>query len=92
MNDELEWIKDVPDYFSFENLVFRQHPLQKDVKIPLLWASGEFPNGKTYSVIFGELFYSNGIDTYEIMTSEDDEPYGYCTVEEINEILKELQK
>lgn len=40
------------------------------------------------SVIFGVSFYSNGINTYEMLDFREDEPQGYLTSEEINEHLK----
>jgi len=51
-----------------------------------------FDNGVHLSVIFGEIFYSNGIDTYEAWASEvDDCPRGDLTEDEVSEYMKELQ-
>lgn len=45
------------------------------------------------SIIIGNMFYSNGIDTYEMFDMEkQDEPQGYMTVDDINEYLKTRQK
>ena len=91
-----EWIKPIKKhklvpYFGFDDLVFRPwNELMPDDT--LRRANGKLPNGKTYSILFGSLFYSDGVDTYEIMTSDDQEPHGYQTKEEIDEILKNLQK
>jgi hypothetical protein len=91
-----EWVKPIKKhkiipYFGFDDLVFEPWDLERPEN-GLLRASGSFENGKAYSIIFGTLFYSNGIDTYEIMTSDCDEPRGYQTKEEIEEILKNLQE
>jgi len=50
-----------------------------------------FTNGNSISVIFGSIFYSNGIDTYEAMSNTENEPRGYLTKEEVTEFMKELQ-
>lgn len=45
------------------------------------------------SVIIGNMFYSNGIDTYEMFDMEkQDNPQGHMTVEDINEYLKTRRK
>ena len=53
----------------------------------------EFKNGRVLSVIFGVVFYSNGIDTYECMEMgrSDNQPKGYLTKDEVTEYMKELQ-
>lgn len=61
----------------------------------------EFKNGYGVSVLFGEAFYSNGIDTYEVAILKDgslcyttpltDDVLGNQTREEVDEILKEIQ-
>lgn len=49
-------------------------------------------NGKELSVIFGEMFYSNGVDTYEAWNQTDDnEPRGYLTKDEVTQMMKEMQ-
>ena len=50
-----------------------------------------FDNGIGLSVIIGEMFYSNGVDTYEAMSSNDNEPRGYLSVDELNQYMEELQ-
>lgn len=57
-------------------------------------------NGYTVSVLFGHMFYSNGIDTYEVavinkdgktligMPKGDANVEGYCSKERVNELIK----
>ena len=54
---------------TFDDLIFEPHPIAgcgidkcKDCKRAVM----NFDNGYGVSVIFGEVFYSNGIDTYEL--------------------------
>ncbi len=63
-----------------------------DVLKPLTQAHIKFDNGHTMSVIFGAMFYSNGLDTYEAysMTYED-EPRGYLTINKLNDFMEEVQ-
>lgn len=61
----------------------------------------EFENGYGVFVLFGEAFYSNGIDTYEVAILKDgclcyttpltDDVLGNQTRDEVDEILKEIQ-
>ena len=46
---------------TFKDLEFEMHHLLSYVKHAVM----EFENGYGISVIFGERFYSNGIDNYE---------------------------
>ena len=50
-----------------------------------------FDNGIRLSVIFGPMFYSNNRDTYEAMASDEDEPRGYLTINELNDYMEEVQ-
>ena len=58
---------------TFKDLKFEMHPILLDAKsqdTKEMFANSkhavmEFENGYGVSVIFGEQFYSNGIDTYE---------------------------
>lgn len=50
-------------------------------------------NGIEISIIFGELFYSNGIDTYEAMILNcNNEPLGYLTKKELMEFVNRIDK
>ena len=60
----------------------------------------EFDNGIKVSVVCGEMFYSNGVDTYELYVTHNaedygvpysNEPIGYQTEDKINEILTMLE-
>ena len=86
------------DYKTFDDLVFEPHAIGSGTHAIL-----EFSNGYAVSVICGEIFYSNGIDTYEIAclkdgycfypngTSFEDDVCGYRTKDEITELMKEIQ-
>ena len=63
----------------------------------------EFENGYAISVLRGNMFYSNGIDLYEVAILKDgkvnydngiisDGVVGYCAVDEINEVMKKAQE
>lgn len=61
----------------------------------------EFPNGYGVSVLFGDVFYSNGIDTYELAvlhnghldytTEVTDDVLAYITKEEVTAAMITLQ-
>lgn len=68
-------------YKRFNDLEFKKHPVASDMfKISSIlrktslfkdfsrarWAAIEYPNGYGNSVLFGGLFYSDGVNTYEI--------------------------
>ena len=65
----------------FKDLQFLQHPMSKVANtLPLSMrrkytnlkqATLEFENGYGVSVIFGEAFFSNGINTYELAVLKD---------------------
>ena len=90
---------------TFEDLVFKPHrltlstiPDYSNIKHAVL----DFDNGYSISVLFGNAFYSNGINTYEAAVLKDgtlcyDTPItndviGYKTKEEITEIMKQIQE
>ena len=61
-----------------------------------------FDNGYGISVIIGKIFYSNGVNTYEVGTLHNDELFvlepfedtviGYRTEQEVTEIMRKLQR
>jgi len=61
----------------------------------------DFPNGYGVSVLFGDIFYSNGIDTYEVGVRYDghltydtnitDDVISNASEEEVTEIMKLVQ-
>ena len=75
---------------TFKDLEFKPHTIGYGKQAVM-----EFENGKNISVIIGEKFYSNGIDTYEIMSSLTDLTHtgveGYLTKEKVEKHLIELQ-
>lgn len=95
------------NYKTFKDIVFEKHiasisedlieklketiPEDSDVFSPMFQSMTKFDNGHYISVIFGKMFYSNGLDTYEAMASDDDEPRGYLTIDELNDFMKEVQ-
>lgn len=87
---------------TFEDLDFRPHDLSvleiyKDCKM----SNMEFENGYGVSVIFGNAFYSNGIDSYELAVLKDgqicydseitNDVIGGIKKEEVTEIMKKIQ-
>jgi len=89
---------------TFKDLEFKDHPMVKGAKEAIKkgvdmteeakakQAKIKFENGVVLSVIFGSIFYSNGVDTYECMTLGSDEPIGYLTEDEVTKYMVELQK
>ena len=63
-----------------------------DVLKPMTQAHIKFDNGHTMSIVFGAMFHSNGLDTYEAysMTYEN-EPRGYLTINQLNNFMEEVQ-
>lgn len=89
---------------TFKDLEFKEHSLSKsgiesykDAKQALQ----NFENNYGVSVIFGNCFYSNGIDTYEVAvlykdeltydTEITDDVLGYLSKEEVTEVMKKVQ-
>lgn len=56
---------------TFDDLTFKPHLLKKYSEN--MRAIMFFPNGYGVSVLFGDAFYSNGIDTYELAVLFGDE-------------------
>ena len=93
------------DYKTFDDLKFEQ---RKDFLSfgdeRAYQAVIEFENGYGVSVLLGTLFYSNGVDTYEIACIKNDhcvypkgssfeyDVIGYRTKDEITELMKEIQE
>ena len=95
---------------TFKDLEFKPHPLVSSAKLkyPELLlpdakrAVMEFENGYGVNVVFGDLFYSNGRDTYEVGILKDgylcydtyitDDLLGYQDEEEVTEIMRKVQE
>ena len=81
---------------TFKDLRFIAHPLWLGLEDDKFWGGGKqakltFANGHDISVIFGSLFYSNGVDTYEAYPSCDEEPTGYLTKQGVTKLMKRVQ-
>ena len=80
---------------TFKDLDFKKH--SNDAK----QAKETFENNYGVSVIFGNCFYSNGKDTYEVAVLYDgnitynteitDDVLGYLSEEEVSEIMIKVQ-
>lgn len=96
-------------YKTFKDLQFRPW-LEKREKMPLIpdYLDAEqailmFPNGYGVSVLFGNVFYSDGVDTYELAVLHgnklvypkevcpDDDVLGYLTKRQVTEAMKKVQ-
>jgi IS30 family transposase len=79
---------------DFNDLVFKDYLIAKDMSNRIgvtKQAKITFDNGTELSMVFGELFYSNGIDTYKAWASNvEDDLRGYLTKDEVSEYMKEL--
>ena len=95
---------------TFKDLEFEMHPILLNAKSQgtksfssnSKHAAMNFKNGYGVSVIFGEQFYSNGIDTCEIGILKDanlcydtyitDDVLGYQDEEGVTEIMRKVQE
>lgn len=90
---------------TFKDLVFKEHPISKegigDRFKNHKMAEMDFPNGYGISVIFGNMFYSNGKDTYEVAVLSNgklcydsgiaDDVVGHCSEIEVTELMEKIQ-
>lgn len=83
---------------TFKDLKFKAHPVGNGTIARMM-----FDNGYGVSVIFGDMFYSNGVDTYELAVVDKNELLIYdtpvtddveCwkTADEITELMKQVQE
>lgn len=97
---------------TFEDLVFKPHSVSKEAcnlpaSICKEWMEAKhavmrFDNGYGISVVKGNMFYSNGIDTYEVGILKEgvlcyDTPItndviGYVNADEVSNIMKQIQE
>ena len=85
------------EYKTFEDLQFGPHNILEEGQ----HAKVMFENGYGVSVVFGILFYSNGIDTYEVAVIKgegiasdengDQMVFGRVSKERVTEIMKMVQ-
>jgi hypothetical protein len=77
---------------TFKDLNFKHHP-----SIPIteyaVSAYIEFPDGKWISVVGGDNvgLYGNGKTSFEVYSSEMEDPEGWLSIEDVNDILIDLQ-
>lgn len=93
-------------YKTFEDLKFQELIRIYKYEHPGHQAVMFFENGYGVSVLLGEDFYSDGINTYEVAvikgkanewelcddTPVTDDVLGYQTKEQVTEIMKEVQR
>ena len=88
--DDFEWAEDItstnPTY-RFSDLVFKPHRLPGAVRARL-----NFPNGHYISVVGGPGLYGDGIDTFEIWRSDQDDVQGYLSKGDVTQEMLELQE
>lgn len=95
---------------TFKDLKFEMHPTfsyatpqgTKSIYPEAKRAIMEFENGYGVSVVFGEIFYSDGVDTYEVGILKDgslcydtyitDDVLGYQDEEDVTEIMRKVQE
>ena len=97
---------------TFKDLIFKEHYLSKSAKdfpsplkeqcLNAKQAVMDFPNGYGISVLLGECFYSNGVDTYEIGVIKDgalcyntditNDVIGYLSEDEVSKVMKKIQE
>ncbi len=97
---------------SFKDLVFIPHPIAREAQgLPLCVAKEyakakqakmDFENGYGISVLFGSMFYSNGIDSYEVGvlkggtlcydTPITNDVIGYIPAAEVSDIMRKIQE
>ncbi len=89
---------------KFENLVFKKHAVLGETKedareiieiVPDFEGSKQaiFNDKKiNVSIFIGKMFYSNGVDTYEVMSITDEEPTGYLSKQEVEDHINNLIK
>lgn len=95
-----------------KDLVFKQHGMTKDAFLlpssireeymNAKHAKMQFGNGYGTSALKGTLFYSNGIDAYEVAvldnngicynTSMTNDVTGYVDADEVSNIMKQIQE
>lgn len=83
---------------TFDDLKFYPHGWAVDAKHAVL----HFDNGYGCSVLIGNDFYSDGIETYELAVLHDDlicydtpitdDVLGYLTKEEVTIVMKKIQQ
>jgi hypothetical protein len=89
---------------TFKDLIFKPHSIAIEGLMGYQGAKQSvvnFANDYGVSVLFGECFYSNGKDTYEVAilykntitynTDITDDVLGYLSEDEVTEVMKRVQ-
>ena len=76
---------------TFNDLEFKEHIIGDGEQAVL-----NFNNGYGVSVVFGDIFHSDGLTTYEVAllivgNYNGDEPLGYLTIDELNSYMVKVQ-
>ena len=97
------------DYKTFDDLEFQPWAGMRELhSLPLEYREAKqavmmFPNGYGVSVLLGKMFYSNGVNTYELAVLHgqklvypkevcpDDDVLGRLTKDEVTEAMKKVQ-
>ncbi len=66
---------------KFDDLVFKPHLLGGG----RVQATVEFADGSSASIVGGSQFYGDGVNTFEVYFSDEDNPRGWQTKEDIEE-------
>jgi hypothetical protein len=91
-NSEFDWVEDHKPTIYFDDLVFNPHPVLSKFQPDAVQATGHFPiNGKWYSVVGGGSLYGDGIGTFEVWCDGMEEPSGWLSKEEVNNLLLKTQ-
>ena len=87
---------------TFDDLEFNPHPSVLDTMGYGILARLDFDNGYGVSVILGDMFYSNGKNTYEVAVFKDgslcfdtdirDDVIGYLSPDHVTEIMRLVQE
>lgn len=82
---------------TFDDLKFYPHVIGSGIQSVMY-----FDNGYGVSVVCGPLFYSNGVDTYELAILHDggiaydtgitDDVMGYLSSSEVTDVMRKVQE
>lgn len=80
------------EIIRFSDLKFKRHPSSYG-NLKMIHSRGNV-NGLWFSVVGGDCLHGDGVNTFEIWTekmeSEGLDPAGYCTPEEVEELIIDL--
>lgn len=89
-------------YETFRSLKFEPHHMAEHLKKDFKMCTHNFDNGFGISILLGDLFYSNGVNTYEVAILRDgqltytsgitSDVLGHQTRKEITNIMRDIQE